>query len=92
MILRYILGCDFLYNKIIKLDTYKTYNQRVKTSTKKNNLWISTKWNHRYNIGIKPYMDYIDSSIYPTITATNETITHERVKTSSYMNESDNDS
>lgn len=34
--------------------------------------------NRWYNIGIKPYMDYIDSSMYPTIT-TNETITHERV-------------
>ena len=44
----------------------------------KNNLWIMTKWNNPHNIGIKPIQDYIDSSMYPTIT-TNETITHERV-------------
>ena len=44
--------------------------------------------NRWYNIGIKPIQDYIDSSMYPTIT-TNETITHERVKTSSNMNESE---
>ena len=40
VILRYILGCVVLYNKIIMWDTQHKhinppYNQRVKTSTKK---------------------------------------------------------
>ena len=38
-----------------------------------------TTWNRWYNIGIKPYMDYMETfQSYPRIT-TNETITHERV-------------
>ena len=27
---------------------------------RKNNLWITTKWNHRNNIGIYPIWDYIN--------------------------------
>ena len=49
---------------------------------------ITTKWNHRYNIGIIPIWDYINhSNTYPTITDYQDTSTHERVKTSSYMND-----
>ena len=43
--------------------------------------------NRWYNIGIKPYMDYMETfQSYPTITDYQDTSTHERVKTSS-MNE-----
>ena len=47
--------------------------QRVKTSTKKKLPMDYNNVNRWYNIGIKPIQDYIDSSMYPTIT-TNETI------------------
>lgn len=40
-----------------------------------------TTRNRWYNIGIYPIWDYINhSNTYPRITATNETITHEREK------------
>ena len=53
------------------ITTNPPYNQRVKTSYKKNNLWIMTKWNRWYNIGITPIRDYINhSNTYPRITAT----------------------
>ena len=41
---------------------------------------ITTKWNHRYNIGIKPYKDYMGTfQSYPIITDYQGTSTHERV-------------
>lgn len=53
--------------------------------TTKRKTMITTKWNHRNNIGITPHRDYINHGT--TIPYINNAITtHERVKTSS-MNE-----
>lgn len=52
----------------------------MKRVTRKNNLWIITTRNRWYNIGIKPYMDYMGTfQSYPTITDYQGTSTHERV-------------
>ena len=47
---------------------------------KKNYLWIITTRNRWYNIGIKPYMDYMGTfQSYPIIPDYQGTNTHERV-------------
>ena len=64
------------------------HNITINPPYKKNNLWIMTKWNNPHNIGITPIRDYINhSNTYPRITDYQDTSTHERVKTSSYMND-----
>ena len=52
VILRYILGCVVLYNKITMSVTPN--NITINPPYNKNYLWIMTKWNNPHNIGINP--------------------------------------
>ena len=78
VILRYILGCVVLYNKITMSVTPN--NITINPPYKKNYLWIMTTWNNPHNIGITPYKDYMGTfQSYPIITDYQDTSTHERV-------------
>ena len=76
------------YFYIIKTDCWPPNQQTSEASYKKKLPMDYNNVNRWYNIGITPIRDYINhSNTYPRITDYQDTSTHERVKTSSYMND-----